>query len=97
MPAQAVGELLGVGEVTAHRRFTGLLADVLAELGGEAPPAADRLDAPPSACLRCGRAPRVRTSTTRRVKSGGRRHTETIERLTSLCTGCLAAQERVAA
>lgn len=85
-----IADLVGLDRFSAERRFKGLVRDVLAELGGEAEPPPDRLDAPPPACLRCGVRPRVRSrEAVRRLVDGVRRRI-TIERQTSLCARCLA-------
>lgn len=84
-----VAEIVGMDRFRAARRFTALLAAVLDELGGEAPELPDRLDAPVPACLRCGRAPRIRSQEhVRRLVDGARRRV-TIDRQTSLCATCL--------
>lgn len=84
-----VAEVVGMDRFVAERRFRGLIGAVLEELGGEAPAIPMRLDAPAPACLRCGSAPRVRSSMKVRRIVDGRRRRVTIERQTSLCAACL--------
>lgn len=89
--SQAAAEMLGLHHMKTYRRFVGLIRDVLAELGGEAPPVPDRLDAPPPACLKCGERPRIRSVKKVRRLVDGRRQRVVIDRQTSLCAVCLAA------
>jgi hypothetical protein len=82
-----IAEALHMDDATARRRYRSFLDEVLDELGGEA--FVEGPESQPSACLRCGRAPRVRTSAKRKITELGRRRTRTITTLTSLCRGCL--------
>ncbi|MGK2937866.1 MAG: hypothetical protein ACSLFR_08705 [Solirubrobacteraceae bacterium] len=91
VPGPEVGQLVGMDRFVAERRYKGIVRDVLAELGGEAPPVPDRLDAPPAACLKCGQRPRIRSVKKVRVLVDGRRQRVVIDRQTSLCGVCLAA------
>lgn len=84
-----VAEVVGLDRFASERRFKGLIRSVLEELGGEAGTPPTRLDAPPPACLKCGRRPRIRSSQKKRVEVDGRRTTVKVERQTSLCAVCL--------
>lgn len=88
-----VAELMGIGRRTVGRRMRATMREILEILGTEveSPLKLDHVDL----CLACAENPRGRTTSRTRVWTGVRWKTNTRERRSSLCAGCLGTATEI--